>query len=952
MSTAKKSGCEHCNKSTLSLLLLRPSPVANDRRMMAVDSGLLQANSPYVSGLTPKRQPTESRFGLRLLREGYVHVYIPNAKDAGVKEWQVWRVNANADLIAHTNPVFSQQPEPKPCSRKDHNPMGMRLLPIAQAHKIPVIWIAYSANLWNDKLKAQNKANPEAMQEVRLTAPGTNSFQPTAQALKSQVLEFAVSFLEIGGSREHDFPFVWMKELGAEAMAQQLTAAAACHPKTQGHELAVVLRDPVGVATELNALRLRRHEISQQYLLKPGVRQPLEVNKIIGMLKSGIISDIEEKSLKAVSPGQTYAAFEASKNYPPGTEWEELTPEERQQILKPMADANWLARQFAGPLATAYSDPDLGRVIFPDHEERAQAWAKAESDKAWAKMLKYYDEDKRAKWQEQFEADMKRLHYEPLKRFEADWDGALNDTAFKNYFELHFDEDDPNSRAQQALKGCSAGSVYCREAWLSYTPEPLTEVPAKTYLAQLDADIAQPDAIMLRAVFANQKSLGKVLLKDERDKVYDFMKELLGDLKDAKATGGKPITPSLARTVSWLTDITLGFSAGLVSTLGATAASSLEAAVRGKTRLPIAPEVLARLERAQAAALVHRASEEALKAAQGGLAPNVPVVMTAKFDADTARKILQGQVDIPASTQTARRRVRKGGGKPVKKPRISIAFITDTDTIAKLNVAPGKAIPELIAQASTVEVGERAVSLKRSSLNGAAAGTMLTLPADKFLDIYQTQRAQIARASENMGEWLKANGRAARHTAMSFDGRLAIGSMVVQGLGVLDGLAEYDGAANSGDAQKLLDARLKLADGATGFLGGFFELATAGWQARLAFTVGSGAAQASAAIPFLRGAAYGMGFAGNVVNAWMAFRMKEKLEKEGNTELAKIMIASTVFFILGAVPLFLVTADWLAKAAIRRGLIAAGGRVTGMLARAVDVMDASLPPGSQSEARR
>ena len=100
-------------------------------------------------------------------------------------------------------------------------------------------------------------------------------------------------------------------------------------------------------------------------------------------------------------------------------------------------------------------------------------------------------------------------------------------------------------------------------------------------------------------------------------------------------------------------------------------------------------------------------------------------------------------------------------------------------------------------------------------------------------------------------------------------------------------------------------------------------------------TSGAGAVQVSTAIPFLRGAAYGMGFAGNVVNAWIAFRVAAKLEKEENVKLSRIMLASMVFFSIGAAPFLLIAANWLAQAAIKRGLIAAGGRVTGMLARVV-----------------
>ena len=46
-------------------------------------------------------------------------------------------------------------------------------------------------------------------------------------------------------------------------------------PQTAGKELAVVLRDPIGVATELNALRLRRMDLAEQEIAKPENAHPL-----------------------------------------------------------------------------------------------------------------------------------------------------------------------------------------------------------------------------------------------------------------------------------------------------------------------------------------------------------------------------------------------------------------------------------------------------------------------------------------------------------------------------------------------------------------------------------------------------------------------------------------------------------------------------------------------------
>lgn len=91
-------GCNTCNKSTLSLLLLRPSPVAKMRELTLPGAEAVASDAAVMAGLLPARLPTESRFALRLLRAGYVHVYIP-IPPAGVKNWLVYRVTEQADLV-------------------------------------------------------------------------------------------------------------------------------------------------------------------------------------------------------------------------------------------------------------------------------------------------------------------------------------------------------------------------------------------------------------------------------------------------------------------------------------------------------------------------------------------------------------------------------------------------------------------------------------------------------------------------------------------------------------------------------------------------------------------------------------------------------------------------------------------------------------------------------------
>ena len=68
--TSPAQNCAACQKSTLSLLLLRPSPVAKVAPLKTAGSDAVSSDAAAMSGLLPAKLPTESRFALRLLRAG------------------------------------------------------------------------------------------------------------------------------------------------------------------------------------------------------------------------------------------------------------------------------------------------------------------------------------------------------------------------------------------------------------------------------------------------------------------------------------------------------------------------------------------------------------------------------------------------------------------------------------------------------------------------------------------------------------------------------------------------------------------------------------------------------------------------------------------------------------------------------------------------------------------
>lgn len=337
--SATNRNCRYCQKSGLSLLLLRPSPIALHSDLQAPGSAHAEADPALVGPLIPQGL-TQTRPVLRLLRAGYVHLYIPKTQ-----QWRSWRVTPQAHLLAQDHPAFGVVSADTVCTRPEHNASGFRLLHLPQAHELmgQSIWLAFSANLWSDKLKARNRANPQAMVEVRLGAAAAPAFKPDVQSLKRQVLECNVPAWYLPRIEARLQPVYAFNSLARpeqiEHMVRTLQQAAAAHPQTAGHELAVMLPDPLGYAAELNALRLARFELTKQALASPEHAHPLASLHMLEGLRQALIDEQEARSWEAVSPVMSSGAFKDlmrvrphPRGWPEGTRWEPLTA--RQDIVQ------------------------------------------------------------------------------------------------------------------------------------------------------------------------------------------------------------------------------------------------------------------------------------------------------------------------------------------------------------------------------------------------------------------------------------------------------------------------------------------------------------------------------------------------------------------------------------------------------------------------------------------
>jgi hypothetical protein len=883
MNETSKDGCNDCNKSTLSLLLLRPSPIAKVAQLAPHGSAAVEDSFGLAEGFLPARAPTESRTVLRLLRAGYVYVYIPSPP-AGMGNWLVYRVNENADMIPHTAALFSVTPEPEPCSRKGHNKMGMRLIGIPRAAEIKMVWIAYSANLWSDALKTKNAANPDVMQKLPLTGSCTaHTFIPTAENLKGKVLECALPSVAVN----NDFPFV---SLSAEAgkLADTLKNAAACHPKTKGNEVAVVLADPVAYTAELNALRLRRHELAKKELEKPENAHPLNSSNVILGLKQVIVDSSTVNSYEQVSPLRTKDKFD-SETWPAGTEWQILTPEDKKTLLDRASGSILLA-----PYRKMFSQPDLGRVIYADHDARASAWVHKKAQETWVKLAPHYKETERSSWVTAFENRLKTQHHEPLVKFEEDWFSATQDSSTLSYFKNHFDSNEAN----KPLNTVCAGVTYAHESSLINQPAPIsTGVLVDKYLASmLNKPITDEAAVVQRALVGNQQEVIDVIhaqltgdsgAEGMRDKNYDFMKGVLG-LSSGKAA---------LKKYGWIGDALAMFSVGQVTALSGAIVS---AAGHNKTVSAALEKQLVKLQNFWG---VQQAIEYAAGSALKSAAPAMPVLITMRVDAKEALDVIRARKGQDVGTGKTRiKKQTKTGAK------VSLTLLTDTDA---LKAAHG----DVHKLAQTPASGEVKVGSGTKAVVAGAGVAQLT--EKEFLSLYAKQSTLGTKAVNAVRQSLATgSGAQLRAITMSLEGRLAVGSIIVQGIGLVNGVKALEKA---GTAKELRDAWYGICDSTAGVMGGLTEMMAVAIQASMVAKVGEALTAKNLPISLLRATANLAGAAGGVVNTVSSWAKAEDSIKDGDIRVAYLYLTSGYMFAGTAV-----TSGTLALVGVAETLVARG----------------------------
>lgn len=866
--------CKNCQKTCLSFLPLRPSPVAKDAQLAWHGTSKMPAHAA-AKAVSQGIEPKHSHLVTRLLRWGYLHIYMPKAPTG--KQWRVYHIDNEANLrllgdgLAQAPAAGTPIP---PCTTAGHDAYGQKLATIPDARAMGTVWLAYSANLWNAKLREQNKANPLAMVPFKPMEGGSNTFKPTQKALQDSVLECAVPALSLGldgkpQNIEPNYPFASLVGLGhgqhhdgasfdrVQRLAKALQKAAASSPKTAGKELAVVLPDPVGLTAELNDLRVLAERCAMQLTAKD--EHKLQSHFVLQGLANNV-ADL--RAFNNVAPIVSRSSFMALQKSNPtqmqGATFESLSTgtaagaQEEGRMWTPKARATFV-QQAPKFQALAKQEIESGYDL-----KASEAWVNALNDKT----------------------------LQAIAPYESQWLAARNHSSTAQYFSLHFDAAEPNKPS--VLPRHCAGSTYVQESSHADGPPPKTSVELlNAYMALYDKNPEDPHAYAVRAMVANQQELLKPLSKalsgdpnmeaeeggGMRDKTVDFMKGLL-ELNNGH----------LKIKYSWLTDATMTLAMGPMNHL--TAAMGTYVALAGSDKLKTQPK-LAKL--ALNAAAWFGGMNTALKSAMTRQTIH-PVMVQAWVDSDLVDGSVQGVGK------------QRKSGKHQRGGKTRVTLLTDTERLAKQPT-----VAQLLAESGATQ---RAF--------GKAAGAAMAAGASSGTIVLQATDARSAHASnllfaQQVQEAKKVAGSVraaiptgAKAVAMGIDGRLALASVIVQSIGIINGnkaiakaekeLQGASAAEREDKAKALRDAELGLMDSWGGLVSGSLDTLRVAGEA---MNLQRGAAAGGAALGSIHALKFGAqvaGVFGGFLNGYVSYLKADEADAKGLRVISNLHYVATLSF--------------------------------------------------------
>ena len=470
----------------LPIMPLRYAVLKNESAIPALDADL------SIPQLNERPLGDSARYGVRLLRPGYLYVY-----DEARSELKGYYVNENATLYN-----FDLDKPVQDCDRAftctmDHEAKAS-LLTIPNAKKATYVWLAYSDVQWTkDVCKAHKGKKGAEMRERHMfkfdvQAWLSNKKHPQAKSIKT--LKDTAADYVVHRKRDLD-PYGKQQLLGWSTigyydvkgwMGEMIENAAEAF--SPGNGLMLALPDTTGIMQDLARLMRIRFD---EFVSNVEDKRPLTISKSIESLREIVMQSAEtdflrKRSNDALNQGVfgTTSPSMATAGDPSG-----------------MAGPGLAAGKF------------LADLFIPGHEEKNKAKAEElryptakEKNQvrwdSWKKYLEKYDENARVEWQNGFDARMAKFDTDtivPMAKAHVAW---MKCESTISSFECNYDS-----------RNVDSGEVFQTVFALCIDGTQDKHACFDLYVEWLQGDPVDTRNLLLRAMFHNQDLIAEKVLE-------------------------------------------------------------------------------------------------------------------------------------------------------------------------------------------------------------------------------------------------------------------------------------------------------------------------------------------------------------------------------------------------------------------------------------------------------
>lgn len=409
MTTAPPKKCEFCDKRGVPILPLRYA-------VAPAGTKLPKADEPSV-----KLPESAAYYTRRVLRSGYLYVY-----DEARSRWDSYFVTPQAMFfkLASTSgmpPVLPQKPFD--CPDDGHRAVAS-CITIPDAKNATNVWLGFSDAEWTPAVKKKHESASYRKRHMRCV--NVKNFASSVDKIHTlgmhtvgeEVAEFAKDNKQLNQSIGYS-PFeIESRQLQKERLLQE------CENLAPGKAFAVVLDDPVGLATELAVLMKFNHDL---FVNNKEFKRGVAIDGVIEQMEMSIKQQGERSRMAK-------ARQDAANAVDPG--------------YMGSGDGGGAA---AGGMALARSFNKRLDDSLTEMEEELRNVSAAELDAAangaWARYDKKFSESARKTWRAKFEEQLLKYDEKFIAPLALAHTALLKHIDMQAYFGCNFDEEDVRSGA-------------------------------------------------------------------------------------------------------------------------------------------------------------------------------------------------------------------------------------------------------------------------------------------------------------------------------------------------------------------------------------------------------------------------------------------------------------------------------------------------------------------------